>query len=462
MHFRSVGVLLLLPACAASRPAPFAPPPLAPAFSHFSGSPLTGALPLLGELPEEQQPQLALVLTARVVAVPSLSDAGLQRLASQARLVVGAEGERSLRGLSRLSEGALVGAGAAAARVLAALDDGSLPAVDGGAPATALLAGTTAALHLPAPLADLATPPLLVLVTRAETLVVALALQGEVAPLDEDDAAPRARSELVVLQIPLATDGAPLLLAVPLVLPDHPRAALLVALSARAPGPGDAAHAADVTHAARDARLAAERRRASASRLTADESFLREVLSAFSALRDARSRRSALTFLADVASAPLAGDLALLADEALLTALVARVEADGRDLSSLVEQGGGLGWLLERSAVQLLATRAVEAALPPELLALLLRHAGEAGRYPSTLLEAAGACASVAELSARLVAENLIALEDSGAAARTRACDWLAARALAPDGFDPLAPLDQRRAALARAEAAAAPAESAP
>jgi hypothetical protein len=33
-----------------------------------------------------------------------------------------------------------------------------------------------------------------------------------------------------------------------------------------------------------------------------------------------------------------------------------------------------------------------------------------------------------------------------------RAYDWLAARGLAPEGYDPLASSDQRRAALARLE----------
>jgi len=455
MRTRAGVLLLLLAACAAPPPAPFAPPALAPAFTHIWGSPLTGALPVMGALPEEHEPQRALVLMARVAAVPDLPAEGLLRLASRARMVVGTEGDRSLRGWSRLSEGALLGEGPAAAAVLAALDDGTLPSASGSTHVTALLTGTTASLDLPEPRPDLSMPPLRVLVTRGETLVVALALLGDARPLHEDDAHTQDRLELVVLQAPLAPGGEPLLLALPLDQPGHPRGALLVALEAHAPAPGDAAHAAAVAVAARDARQASERRRVTSSRLTVDEAFLGQVLAGFSSLRAAGSRRSALVFLAEAAGAPLAGDLALLADDTLLAALVARIEEGGRDKAALVSGGGGLAWLLERSALQLLATRATEAALPPELNALLLRHAGEAGRYPSSLLESANDCASVAELSARLLAENRIALEDSTAAARVRAHDWLVAHGAAPVGFDPLAPLAQRRAALAALEAAA-------
>ncbi len=461
MRLRAAALLLLTGACAAPTPAPYAPPPMAPAFLHIWGSPLTGALPVVGELPEEHDPQRALVLTARVAAMPDLPDDGLVRMVTRTRLVVGAEGDRSLKGWSRLSEGARLGEGDAAARVLAALDDGSLPAVDGGVHVTALLTGTTAALDLPAPLPDFSLPALRVLVTRGESLVVALAMKGDVQPLHEDDPGLPSRIELVVLQVPLRPDGEPLLLAVPLPQPDHPRGVLLVARAASTAPPGDAAHAAAVAAAARDARLASDRRRASASRLTADEGFLRQVLSAFSALRAEGSRRSALVFLADAADASLAGDLALLSDETQLAAIAARVDEGSRDVSALVAGGGGLAWLLERSALFVLATRAAETALPPELSAVLLRHTGEAGRYPSLLLELASDCASVTELNERLVSENRITLEDSAAAARVRAFDWLAVRGAAPAGFDPLAPLAERRTALARAEAEAAAAAAA-
>ena len=63
---------------------------------------------------------------------------------------------------------------------------------------------------------------------------------------------------------------------------------------------------------------------------------------------------------------------------------------------------------------------------------------------------------SAADLRTRLLAENFIQLEDSSPAARVRACDWLAARGIAPAGYDPLGPPKARREALERALTAAA------
>jgi len=49
-----------------------------------------------------------------------------------------------------------------------------------------------------------------------------------------------------------------------------------------------------------------------------------------------------------------------------------------------------------------------------------------------------------------LLLENFIYLEDISPAARTRAFEWLAARDQAPQGYDPLASLKERRNVLNR------------
>jgi hypothetical protein len=85
---------------------------------------------------------------------------------------------------------------------------------------------------------------------------------------------------------------------------------------------------------------------------------------------------------------------------------------------------------------------------------LLTLHAGEAGRRAASLEEVLGAARTLSGLRARLAAENAIYLEDNDPAARVRAYEWLAARNLAPAGYDPLAPVEARRAAL---EAAMSP-----
>ena len=99
---------------------------------------------------------------------------------------------------------------------------------------------------------------------------------------------------------------------------------------------------------------------------------------------------------------------------------------------------------LERSASELAA-----------LQGILLRHAGEPARYPRLVDTLLGVSVDAADLEARLVAENRAFLEDSRPAARVRAYDWLAARGLAPEGFDPLGTSKARRAALEPAASAA-------
>ncbi len=79
----------------------------------------------------------------------------------------------------------------------------------------------------------------------------------------------------------------------------------------------------------------------------------------------------------------------------------------------------------------------------------MLRHAGELGHYPGLLNDVLIDSTNQGELTASLVRENRLFLEDRNPAARVRAFDWLEAREAAPAGYDPLAPRDERRAALA-------------
>ena len=438
--------LAALAACAAPPPAPFEPPALAPAWTHHAGSLLTGPR-ADGLAPAvDADPAHALALRASVEAVESLP-ADWPRLASRARLVVTDIGDRPLLGVARLLDGALIADGAGAPAPDVAPGAGGLLA--------ALPPGTTAVLDVDlgvvSPLRDVR-----LMVSRDDLVTVAVLARG-VARASDDEEAPEAITEareLVVVQAPLATDGAPFGLAVPLAQPGHPRAGLVFTLRIAPAAADDAAHAAATTAAVDDVHRSATESRVATAELTVSESFLRQVISAFGALRDSTSRRSALAFLSGASGAPLCGDLTLLADVATLDDLVARVSAGGRDPAALVADGGGLGWLLERSAYDLLTARASQGPLPPELQAELLRHAGEAGRFPSTLQDAVAACGSLSALQARLVVENRIFLEDATAAARVRASEWLAARGKLPAGFDPLASLSERRAALARDEAA--------
>ncbi len=183
--------------------------------------------------------------------------------------------------------------------------------------------------------------------------------------------------------------------------------------------------------------------------------------SAVEALRADATRRAALLFYAQGLGTPLVDDLALAAPDDLLEeysdALLSTFQdLEKEALEELLVDDARLAWRFESTAYRMLAGRASREALEPELEALLLRHAGEAGRFPTSLEDAVAASTSVADLERRFAEENLIFLEDSSPSARVRGYDWLELRGLQPAGFDPLADRGARRAALRAVEEAAA------
>lgn len=185
--------------------------------------------------------------------------------------------------------------------------------------------------------------------------------------------------------------------------------------------------------------------------LAPTEGLERESGSAVRALEFAHLQRPALIFLSRTLEAPFLADLALAASDADLEQFTASVG----EIATAVEasQAGteAYPWLLDSAAWRFAALRTAEdvADPPPELEALLLRHAGEPGRYSDLVLDLVAECAGLDDLDRRLVEENTIFLEDGDPAARVRAFDWLDARGLAPDGYDPLGTRAERRAALA-------------
>ncbi len=154
------------------------------------------------------------------------------------------------------------------------------------------------------------------------------------------------------------------------------------------------------------------------------------------------------------ARAPLSGDVALVADDATFEAL--RKDILLKLTASTAVDERQVGWVLESTTLANLAAMQATEKLPPELQSVLTRFAGEAGRHDSSLEELIKNAHSQDELTARTIAENYIYLEDNSPSARVRAFDWLTAHGHAPAGYDPLAPLKERRAALDRATSTAA------
>jgi hypothetical protein len=144
--------------------------------------------------------------------------------------------------------------------------------------------------------------------------------------------------------------------------------------------------------------------------------------------------------------------MVMVADDGLLKELA----TETREFASIdaVPPTADLQWFFDRTALRMMCEAAGQEKLSPELQSVLAIHAGDVARRPDSILELVKQAGGSEALAQRLVAENLIALEDSSAAARVRAFDWLNVRGKAPAGFDPLADAKSRRAAIDRAVAA--------
>ena len=174
---------------------------------------------------------------------------------------------------------------------------------------------------------------------------------------------------------------------------------------------------------------------------------LRRLSRADNSLDIVRYHRPALVYLASQAGASTMESVAWLAEDELLSACVNRVIESRGDLGTN-DGREQIAWRLERACYRELAIRFSREELPPEMVSVLFRRAGELGRYPGLLDDVLIESTDHKELEARLVNENRLFLEDRDPAARVRAYDWLETRAVAPAGFDPLSSKEARRAAL--------------
>ena len=226
--------------------------------------------------------------------------------------------------------------------------------------------------------------------------------------------------------------------------------AVLIQIS---PGNGDPAHIAATAECLKQ--LTEAHATTMPTLATGEADSFSAVVAAVQSLSPLQGRRSSLAFLSDQTGASLCEDLAMEADDAVLAQLVQNIQAKVA-AHALQQVNPRVGWLLDKSALELLARRFDDdsngmSRMPAELKALLTTHTGEAGRHSSTLDDVLRGVSSREELDNRLLAQNLIFLEDSSPAARVRAYDWLNARHHAPAEYDPLGPGKARREALEKA-----------
>ncbi len=171
---------------------------------------------------------------------------------------------------------------------------------------------------------------------------------------------------------------------------------------------------------------------------------------ALEGLRWPAKQRKALSFLAETTGAEVTADVCITGTQAIVARLSDAVAKAARETPGARDRAA-MGWIVERVTLETLAALLAEKKLPLELEAVLVRHAGEAGRNPASLAELLKGAKGLGDLRSGIARENLIALEDASPAARVRAFDWLSARGTAPAGFDPLASTKERRLALEKA-----------
>lgn len=179
----------------------------------------------------------------------------------------------------------------------------------------------------------------------------------------------------------------------------------------------------------------------------------RTLVRALEQLRPDSIGRRTLAVLAQAIEARLCNDFALVADPLLFAQLTEELVTEAEELLATTS-AEELAWRLERETYALLGSLEPGESLPPELEGVLLRHAGEVGRYPSSIEEGILIAHDLDHFKRYLIQENLVFLEDPDPSSRVRANDWLLKQGVVVEGYEPFGEARERRAAIARFEEA--------
>ena len=481
--------------CAAKKPAPpLVGPGARVELTVYSGSALSG--PTTQPVAAAADADQAWVVDVSFVALKDMPRAALRSVGAQARLITATQGGQPVLPSTRLTAASRCALGDEAEAFAEVIKSGSLgPSADIAAKRAALLPGMTVtargvdAAATSAPAARWSEIAVSRPAGAPAELQLALLMQDLVTPaapdpdeqtgpdeVDSRDKRQRGRSrraapqpaaaaaapqpvlqrELAVVdRVPVSADGATAAFVVPTRLAGSgARAVAAIVRVAPASSAPDAAELVDASM--KQVGESIERERARTSIVSADVHDSRSYRTVLDSLASPEHRRRSLVYLSDQTGASICLDVAMVADDATLEELSTRVG----EATSAAESTAGrdaLGWALDRAALALLTARSGTEKVPDELAAVLVAHAGEAGRHSGSLEEVLAGAATKRDLDARLVAENYIFLEDNSPASRVRAYDWLRARGRAPEGYNPLGPNRERRDALERALAQPVP-----
>lgn len=468
IHTPLLFVLLATAGCASAPPPPLRAPDLISVVSHYAGDPVGGPVQSNIALGLELTSDDAFILEAQLFVVDGLPAGSPDPLAEHVELIVADTGADPLGTAPLISPGSRLAQRSVAVEMAEWLANAP--------PERAVLSTTFEAVSLPGITARIAAilPQPIEAYGAEETerrvalllwrdgmgtkeLTVALSLSDVVEVVEDamDDTGPqvvyRPRQETVVLDARLIAGGDPVVVIAPTRFDPSGRLYNVLVFRALAPPSGKQAMAAMeprielVRAEVREAALDAAGLR---QQLRIDDQMRLRRLRGLDALEVESTRRPALVELAESSGAAFTAEVALVADEAILNDVVARITASAVALHDTAGDESMFGWRLEREVVLMFAELLVDAGISPEYEAILLHHAGEAGRFPAALQEAVVNSVDIPSFYSRIIAENSISLEDSRPGARVRACDWLTEQGVVVPNFDPLAGAPERRAAL--------------
>ncbi len=427
----SLASLISLAACASTtKRVEWTPPEHEVRLLHYAGDPLTGPKPTA----PTDQPDSPLALAVRIETyfLEVLPSAQLHPLSREATLH-STDGSNPIQIVSERSAQVRVGFGDEAYALRKLLQSGTAGQVQQLATyETVLPEDVTVALEVSVAAEVFATE----LVRSSEGVSAALVTQVADQTV--------AQREVSMLRTHPSNDGKPMAMLVPVGHSGHAFLYWVVLDSV----PGDSEQYRErLAHCMEQVRAASSWVQQEQQPLEAGELEVRRITSAVDALEVVKYHRSALVFLASQSHSPLAQDVAWLASDEFLQACVQRVLGDLKSMDS-AQGREQTAWRLELACYQELAEQFSSDKLPPELVSILFRHAGELGSFPGLLNDVLIEAKNQGELATRLISENKLFLEDRNPAARVRAFDWLETRGASPAGYDPLASRDERRAVL--------------
>jgi hypothetical protein len=448
------------------------PPAARLTVSHFSGSPLSG--PTARQV-RQSDPSSALDVEVQFLALSTEVTPELGPMAPQVRLIT-ASGEAAVLPAGQLTRACRWASADAATAVASQIRAaGAANVVELASYRLAIPSAVTASVRAQEDQPKQASPRAIEVMMHQPgsenagfALEVAVSLRDfppeiSLPAADQDDSEPQGRpqppripkrdtvGEVAILQSVSINQPTDIAILIPFEFANHPSKSVLVLLRA-ARGEAGAEMEQALARCAADLRQSTQAAGAGPTMPTLTIAEWPGFRAALAGLEDEASRRASLAYLSTQVGASICEDLILVADDTALAAMAEPVRrlltADTAQPPPAVES---LGWALDAIALKYMAQRQSASDLPPELLAVLLRHAGQIGSNPGTIEEIAQTVPSRKDFEARVTAENFVYLEDTSPAARVRAFDWLTARGGAPPGYDPLAPATQRQDALQKA-----------